>query len=250
MKRESSASIKSKELRSSIQAGSVAAYLFLLQRAKTRFSLLKIGLTISLFCYSLISFGQIIKITVNNVSSKCFDNGTYNEGKYKKTIDSAFVIMNAVFNSPEFKSSVENNSFPCENRCCVSCRQNMNRISSKEILDSLFGELNVSMAIDLREKCRKKLGSTNYKEYKTIACLQNIDDDMPKLPLSYAIAVNLCHEYMHHIGFYHSSFDLKDVDKETPNEDGYRNDIAYRVGWDTYRLLKKWHEIGRKIEGL
>ncbi|HUM51059.1 MAG TPA: hypothetical protein PK431_04560 [Chitinophagales bacterium] len=210
---------------------------------------LKIIFTSLFFCFSSISFGQTIKISVDNTNSICFDSKTYTSSKYKKNIDSAFVIMNAVFNSPEFRAFIENSNFPCDNRCCVSCRKNNKLIDSKEILDSLYKELNVTMAIDLKEKCRKKLGSTNHKEYKTIACFENIKADMPKLPLAYAIAVNLCHEYMHHIGFYHSSFDLSDIDEETPNPDGYKNDIAYRIGWDTYKLLKKWYETKVKIEG-
>jgi hypothetical protein len=204
---------------------------------------------ISLFCVSAFSFGQNISINVDAKNSTCFDRKIFDSSKYKKSIDSAFVIMNVVLNSSEFKTYIENSNFPCENRCCLSCRKNSKAISCKEILDSLYTELNVSWAINLKEKCSKKLGSTNYKDYKTIACLKNIQADMPTLPLSYALAVNLCHEYMHHIGFYHSSFDIKDIDNETPSTGGYKNDIAYHIGWDVYRLLKTWYCTGKKIPG-
>jgi hypothetical protein len=214
---------------------------------------MKAFLSFALFSFSILVYGQnrpTIKITVENKNSTCFDSKDYNASKYKKSIDSAFVIMCAVFNTHEFQAALEKNNFPCENRCCISCNQNKSIIIGKEILDSLYNELSVSMTINLESKCHKKLGFTNYKKYYTTACLKNIIDDMPKLPLSYAIAVNLCHEYMHHIGFYHSSFDLSDIDNEHPNPDGYKNDIAYRVGWDAYYLLKKWYETGVKIEDL
>jgi hypothetical protein len=211
---------------------------------------MKILFTKLLFFLSVVAFGQTIKITVNTANSKCFDSREYNTSKFAKSIDSAFSIMTAVFNSTEFRSAIEKANFRCNNRCCQNCQQNNTVIDNKEILDSLFKELNVSMTIKLKQKCRNKLGATNYKEYKTIACLANIKADMPQLPLSYALAVNLCHECMHHIGFYHSSYDLSDIDNDTPNPNGYKNDIAYHVGWDVYRLLKKWHDTGVKIDGL
>src|SRR6185437_14945624 len=188
--------------------------------------------SICLLYFSFFANGQdqpSIKVTADSIKSRCFDNATFRRSKYKKNIDSAFEIVSAVFNDSGFPSKISTTNFPCENRCCISCKENHDSISGKEILDSLFRELNVTMTIRVKKKCRGKLGSTLYHQYYTLGCLKNIQADMPKLPLSYAIAVNLCHEYMHHIGFYHSHFDLSEQkDNEIPNPDGYKNDIAYR----------------------
>lgn len=211
---------------------------------------MRIILTV-LFCSLLGTMqGQHLKITVDTVHSKCFDRKHYVKSSYRKNVDSAFTIMNAVLNAPEFQAAIADTRFPCVNRYGVSCRRDSSIVSDKEVLDSLFKRPAVSMAIVLKAGCSNKLGKTNYNNYKTIACLRNIQDNMHELPLSYALAVNLCHEYMHFIGFYHSSFSVTDIDEDHPDPDGYANDIAYRVGWDTYWLLKKWYEQHQPIDGL
>lgn len=222
-------------------------------KVKTHFDkieMMRVILTV-LFC-SLVSAtqGQRLKIMVDTVNSTCFDKKHYETSRYRKNIDSAFIIMNAVFNSPDFQTAIAKAHFPCVNRYGARCHQDSAAISDKEVLDSLFKRPEVSMAIRLKRRCRKKLGKTGYNKYKTTACLKNIQGNMPKLPLSYALAVNLCHEYMHFIGFYHSSFAVTDIDDDRPNPDGYTNDIAYRVGWDTYWLLKKWYEQHQPVAGL
>ena len=167
MNRQANASAKSKEVQPHPQANTQLHHIcFCPNRTTSNPNGLTVRIIFSalLLCFSGIAFGQTIKITVNNTTSTCFDSDTYNTSKYKSSIDSAFVIINAVFNSSEFRALIENSNFPCDNRCCVSCRKNNKQIDSKEIFESLFKELNVSMAINLKEKCRKKLGSTNYKE--------------------------------------------------------------------------------------
>jgi hypothetical protein len=211
---------------------------------------MKALLTIILLSFTQAALCQTINISVNTEKSSTFDSPSYQTSAYKSSIDSAFILMNAVFNSKEFISLLENAKFPCKNRCCTKCRRNRSFITEKEILDSLRKDLNVSWAIHLKEKCKGKLGATAHNAFETEACLWNITNDMDRLPLAYKIAVNLCHEYMHHIGFYHSNFKLNDIDKETPNPDGYANDIAYRVGWDVYQLLSEWHKNNVIIPGL
>ena len=180
----------------------------------------------------------------------------FNKPKYEKVVDSAFIIANAVFNSVEFRALFDSVTFPYWNHCIIEyCAANRKyagneTINGKTILDSLFAQSDVAMTIFFKKKSPSSLGATCPKTYETTAYCENIRADMPNLPLSYAIAANLCHEYMHQVGFCHLKNSFKQPDDEHPDPEGFKTDIAYFVGWESYYILTKWYKEGRKIKGL
>jgi len=71
---------------------------------------------------------------------------------------------------------------------------------------------------------------------------------MPELPFSYGLAVNLCHEYMHEIGYCHI-FDGVQVDEfgGKPDPDWFHKDLAYTIGWIAYYIALDWHQKGKPL---
>ncbi|SIP91916.1 hypothetical protein [Chryseobacterium sp. RU33C] len=199
-------------------------------------------------------FSQKIQIRLDNDRSFSFDNTVFDKSIYKKNLEEAFIIANAVFNSVEFQSLYTEKKFPGWNRCkpekCKPSKKDSTKIAGTAIYSRLYQKDKVDWIVYFKEKHNSALGSTCPDTGVTTAYYKNIIDDMPELPLSYAIAVNLCHEYMHQIGFCHLFNKFDEDDKETPDRKGYKNDISYRVGWDAYYILKEWLKMGKKINGL
>jgi hypothetical protein len=175
-------------------------------------------------------------------------------GQYQPNAQKAFMIASAVFNSAEFQDSVKNLNFPYRNYCrnCKPIRIYLGSktISGQTVLDSLFKRPAVTMSLELDSgTCDGSLGQTcplgvNPKHlttsyYNALAC------DMPELNFPYRLAVNLCHEYMHFVGFCHLDPIDKAPDKDHPAPIAYRRDIAYRVGWIAYYILIRWQKEGR-----
>ena len=128
----------------------------------------------------------------------------------KPNADSAFKIMTRVFNSDEFKSAIKLLNFPCYNYC-KSCTTQTN-ISGYDVLNHIFNKKEDSLFLFIKKK-GGALGRTKPFNVRTTAYYKNIMSDMCNLPFSAALAVNLCHEYMHHVGFCHLN---------NPKENEYR----------------------------
>lgn len=197
---------------------------------------------------SLVFAQRSISITSNPATSEYFNKRT--------TIDSAFKIASALLSSSEFQSIYIDLDFPYWNHCkpgkCKADKHHSGpeRTTGKEVMDLLFKETNVVMTIDVEESSDSALGSTCPNDYSTTAYYKNILADMKLLPPAYAIAVNLCHEYMHHVGLCHYSNSFHEPDEEHPDPDGFKNDVAYNVGWNAYYIATKWYAEHKLIPGL
>lgn len=169
-------------------------------------------------------------------------NSTFFLKKWKAEADSAFVILNKVFNSREFQDSLRKLTFINENYCNTNA-QVQPFITGAIALDSLFKEPNVSWT--LRYKVIDgALGSTTPGTYITTAYRHNITKDMPELSPAYRLAVNLCHEYFHQVNYCHT-YDPGELHENYQIRPGdfvdlpvYNRDVTYRVGWIAYFLIK------------
>ncbi len=109
----------------------------------------------------------------------------------------------------------------------------------------------VTINIDLEENEPKgALGSTcpwwvNGKNLSK-ANYGAIEKDMPELPLKYRLAANLCHEYIHYVGFCHPDDIDAQPDDDTPAPIAYRDDVAYKAGWEAYYMAKKMYEASKE----
>ena len=99
------------------------------------------------------------------------------------------------------------------------------------------------------------LGKTIPTNNYTTAFYNNIKDDMCNLPFAVGLAVNLCHEYMHHVCFCHPKNPRDRVwrkpassikcDDELYDPENYTTDVAYRIGWIGYDILLRWYKEGK-----
>lgn len=154
---------------------------------------------------------------------------TYNSTLLSKEMaDKAMVLASQILNSKEFQDEVNNLDFAYKNHCtsCGSKRESKKeRIAGKTVIDSLYRNAEVSLDLTIRAgRCRGALGATcpNTKHissnYKSISC------DMPKLPIEYAYAVHICHEFAHTVGYCHTD---------------HKDDVAEKIGWIAYHIAVK-----------
>ncbi len=207
-------------------------------------------LTLILSVSTLISYSQpsnsSVSIKLKNLT------GDYGDDM-RPVVEKAFRIASIILNSEEFKSDFSKLSFSCDSYCkgCEKIKLNSEgRIDGKTILNKLYEESNVQMSLELRKKGHA-LGETSEGSYQTIAWVENIREDMPEFEsdFSYALAVNLCHEYMHQIGFCHlycagwlcpKKDRLREVNGK-PDPKFFKGDVTYYVGWRAFYILEKWN---------
>lgn len=163
----------------------------------------------------------------------------------KHPSEQAFELINKIFDSQEFKDSLSKLSFSSSNYC-NGFKNRLAVISGQSILNELQKHSADSLKLIMKWS-NGALGETvPFKNYTT-AYYSNIKTDMCNLPFFYALSVNLCHEYMHHIGYCHPRDPKDRVYRKPKNgnacEDelydpiSYSQDIAYRVGWIVYDML-------------
>ncbi|UOQ73907.1 hypothetical protein [Hymenobacter cellulosilyticus] len=208
---------------------------------------MKYNLLLALLFLSLSGFGQgkTVHITLDKARSRYFDP------QYTACVDSALAIMNAVFSSAEFQTRYADASFPKINYCDEQARENQasDFITGPQMYSTLFQAAQASWAVKLKRR-GPALGSTLPHTGITTAYYKNIRADMPELPRAYALAVNLCHEYMHELEYCHRSNRFNEPDAAHPDPEGYQKDIAYRVGWDAFYQLVEWVKQGKPIPDL
>lgn len=171
----------------------------------------------------------------------------------KSTVDSAFIIANNVFNSPEFQDALANMSFKFSSNCKdgTSCVENMKddgtRISGTTVLDSLFKEPVVALKYVLK-RSGSSMGKTCPGNYSMIAYYNNILYDMRKdsIPRAAKLAVNLCHEYMHQVGYCHI-YDNVSESNNKPDQRYINDDVTYWVGWEAFYIIDRWVKAGKPI---
>lgn len=173
------------------------------------------------------------------------------------TVDSALVLASSVFNAKEFQNRIYAMNFDSESRCLgdTSCTSNEPPRSAVlpgiQVLDRLFSEPNVTLTCTLKRRSASSLGKTCPRQYSITAFYKNIMRDMSDDPMSpaYKIAVNICHEYMHQIGFCHTYSQISENGR-TPDSRYYKKDVSYTVGWEAYYILKRWFEERKTLKGL
>lgn len=175
---------------------------------------------------------------------------------YKSQIDSALIITDAVFNSDTFQNKISQLSFNYSSYCKgkTSCRKNEKdkgiRIVGEDVLKDLFREQDVQISIFV-EKDGNALGSTCPNKYAITMYYNNIMTNMDEdsMPPSYKLAVNLCHEYMHQIGYCHIYGNLREIGGN-PDSRYINQDVTYTIGWEVYYILKDWYSKNHKIVNL
>jgi hypothetical protein len=191
-------------------------------------------------------------ITVTMHKFDCYDPNL--KEHYKKDATEAYRIMSELLSSPEFRDSLSKLSFPT-NTFCSGCGPDFPKgdktVSGARILDILFARKTDFMNLYM-DKHSGASGATVPCDSLTTAYYENLDDDMCHLPPAVRLAVNLCHEYFHHIGFCHTHNPKdKTLRKMVTGDDCrteyydpkfYKNDVAYRVGWIAYDILTKRYD--------
>lgn len=192
-----------------------------------------------------------INLKLDETKSQYFDP------RYKADVIEAFRLANLIFNSDEFQKEIATITLDYNSYCKWNRHDGRSgRISGEEILSRLFRGQHVVLAINL-QKSGSALGETTDSSYLTTAWYDNIVADMDEFPFSYGLAVNLCHEYMHQVGFCHlyctqiwplcpGNRKLREPKGgKEPDPKFFDKDVTYRVGWSAYYLLKKWKEEGK-----
>lgn len=174
----------------------------------------------------------------------------------RKQVDSAFKMATVIFNSAEFQKEIGNMTFNCKSYCkgCTKIpAASEGRISGKTVLDTLFKERDVKMGFELKEK-DGPLGLTSPGAYFTTAWYGPIQENMPEFhSFAYALTANLCHEYMHQVGFCHlycmggwlcNPKKRLNEKNNKPDEKFIGEDVTYKVGWAVYYILMDWKKNG------
>lgn len=207
-----------------------------------KYILLTITLLIS-YCYS---FAQDKKSNLNISSFHSYKKGPNND-----VAKEIIKIANAVLNSDEFRDSLQKVSFVNANNCnCNSeIRIQNGKISGYEIYKLLQTNKSPSLNITIRKKSKGTLGRTTPCTNEIISYYSNVVKDMPELNDTAALAVNICHEYMHSLGFCHpDNFKESDTraDGSTYDKSAYNEDVAYRIGWIVFDILNRWINVDHK----
>jgi hypothetical protein len=170
---------------------------------------------------------------------------------FRPDAEKAFELMSKLYSSEEFQDSLRRLTFP--DNSCNSCGSDKIN-SGSAVLEQLFLKTNETLDLVIK-KGGGALGKTSPQANYTTAFYKNIRSDMCKLPFFVGLAVNLSHEYMHHICFCHPKdpidtswrkpFNGNHCDDEKYDPINYRTDIAYRVGWIAYDILLRWYKEGK-----
>jgi hypothetical protein len=180
---------------------------------------------------------------------------TYDGGPGKDIADRAIKIANLVFNSQEFKDSLINLKFKNKNNTCW-CNEDVKLhgdiIYGKDALEILHKNTTQKLKLTF-EADGAGLGVTQSCSNSVKIFIENVRRNMEELfsaDQASAIAVNLCHEYFHCLGYCHTYRRLKEKDiranGDVVNWTHYQNDITYRLGWIVYDILTRWIIVERR----
>jgi|GEM_PF-1610304 len=150
----------------------------------------------------------------------------------RASADSAMYIASVLLNSKEFQDSVNRYTFTCRNYwrgCKPSCTSCADRFSGRVVLDSAYRHASPSIDLILDNRNVGALGSAAMNVLRITSHYPPIRRDAPSLPFSYSYAYHIAHEYMHIVGFSHTD---------------HVDDVAEKVGWIGYFILKRWHKEG------
>lgn len=197
------------------------------------------------------------RVTSTRVTNFKMDDiaSTFFQPKYRDTAVNAYKIVSAVFSSQAFQDQVALLSFKCNNYAagCHILPEDHQRISGQTVLNMLFRTATINDTLHVEES-GGALGTTNVGHCETYTYFKQITQDMPELPFTYSLAVNICHEYMHSLGFKHLYCSgpnpfcphLHERNGQ-PDPRFYNDDVTYRVGWVVYYILKDKYEHNRPV---
>lgn len=157
---------------------------------------------------------------------------TYNSNMISdKQAVKACAIASQIISSNDFQDELATLNFMSRNRC-LSCSGGINprpeSIPGAEVLDSLFRSAKVTMNFVVSKgRCRGALGATCPNSTQIMSNYSAIACNMPDLPIEYAYAVHLCHEFSHTVGYCHTD---------------HKDDVAEKVGWIAYYIAVKMHQ--------
>lgn len=210
-------------------------------------------LLILLLTFSSLCLGQKIILTLGEFES-------YRNGPRMKDADRIFKMANLVLNSAEFKDSLSNLIFKNPDNNCGCNDKVMLRsgaVYGSDALNLLFNDLTPRVDLRLKKGNRfKGLGTTpectNYITCYVKGIARNMKG-LDNVDRASAIAVNLCHEYFHSLGYCHT-YGSKEFNEPDLRANGdfinwhyYSTDITYRVGWIIYDILCRWIVIEKRI---
>ncbi len=185
-----------------------------------------------------------LKAQVISITKKTGSHNYRDDMQFAESSDSAFKIMSFLLSSPEFRTAISALRFPHSSYC--RGYGNRGSIDGTDILTVLYRRQADSLKLVI-EDSSDALGNTFAGSDSTTAFYKPIYNDMCHLPFSVALAVNLCHEYMHRLGYCHQHKPHEHTYRTPPtgdkctdekyDPDAYSRDVAYRVGWIAYDIL-------------
>lgn len=199
-----------------------------------------------------------VDISADLRRSACFRRPhTFSKVQFASVADSAFRIVSAVFNSQLFQKQVLDTDFKCDGYCsgCAVTPHTGGRIPGTFVMERIFKDPRVSMVLDLDYR-GGALGETLVNSDTTTAYYWDITNNMrgDGMSFAYQLAVNLCHEYMHRVGFCHlycaaGEKDCPPQDQldepdggERPDPKFIHDDVTYAVGWIAFHILRSHRE--------
>jgi hypothetical protein len=210
-------------------------------------STLKLLLLCLLLVSSTFSLYAQRSITITMHSFDCYDKIL--KDQYEKDAVEAYIIMSELLSSKQFQDSLRKLNFPVST-FCIACGPGYPKdqiiVSGEIIMNILFAQKTdyLNLYMDKRSGAN---GKTVPCESSTTAYYDNLYNDMCHLSPAVRLAVNLCHEYFHHIGFCHNGNPKDKTLRKMISKDKcrteyfdpnfYKNDVAYRVGWIAYDIL-------------
>jgi hypothetical protein len=197
--------------------------------------------------YTLLAQAQQLQLSRSSFT-------TYRRGPQTIVADSVITIANAVLNSRDFKDSLYNLIF---NNASNDCKCNSKvivvngQVFGKDAYNELFKKLAPGIALILKKgRENGPLGSTPICTTQITSYVKAVTGNMPKISEANAIAVNVCHEYFHSLGYCHTYEKLSENDRrpdgDAINWEVYNEDITYRIGWMVYDILDRWINVEHK----
>jgi hypothetical protein len=181
---------------------------------------------------------QKITLTRTNLDSKV-------SAITEKEADNALRIANYIYNSKEFQDSLRKRDFAYSN-ICEKCNPNREpdkpRFKGQAVLDKLFSKPKPTLNLYLRKtglpppagKECFALGFTCPDEHYITSYYKNIMCELGKeLPFEYAYGIHICHEYMHEIGYCHTT---------------HNDDVAEAAGLIALHLMNRWYKAGVRVQ--
>ena len=202
---------------------------------------MKSKLLIAFISFTLTSQAQTIHLTKASFKP-------YKHGPQEIVADSTLAIANSVLNSQDFRDSLSALSFKnADNNC--HCNNNIvlidGLLKGQDAYNELFKISNPKIDLIFKKGSPTGgLGVTPVCTNTITSFVEAAKHNMSNLPVSSALAVNICHEYFHSLGYCHTYDTLVESDRR-PNGDAinwkvYNEDITYRIGWIAYDILNRW----------